>query len=349
MNRVCTVCQRFSVDGNLWCERLACPMDELHPLLDYGEQFGEFKIARLVRILTTASLYEAEQQGVLVLLKIGHQGKDAFIKQEAGLALKLAGGEAGFLKLRPAYKASTITTHPYGKAVYDRRTYYYLVYEHLQGEFLEDMLLKNPMPWYRDAAWIAVQAGRSLAELNQRAGVVHAAPLRSALLIRVDHLNIPRPTLVDYGWMLTINQPVGEVRGGAEIVPPELRSGQGSVSASADVYSLARLLTDMLAGRGDSAAADTSLADALGRADLPQSAQVGAVLRRAFSREPSQRQQTISEFAGQIIGIFGKPPPYSRPSLLNKLRRKADWGTLAFGGLMALLLFIIIILVVYPG
>jgi serine/threonine protein kinase len=354
MNRACTVCERFSADGNLWCERLGCPVDELQPVLDYGEQFGEFKIIRLVRLLGASMLYEAEQQGDPVLLKIAHQGKGEFLKQEAALALKLVDQETGLIHLRPAYKASTTQAHPYGKAVLDRKTHYYAVYEHLQGEFLEDYLLKNPMPWYRDAAWITIQAARILSELHQRGGVVHAAPLRSALLIRHDHQNLPRPTLVDCGWMLPINSEAPAGITPAAGLPPELTRAGGMVTPSADVYSLARLLSEMLSGRGKAEAGSSpdrnvSLADALGRTDLPQSGQVGAILRQAFAAEPRQRQQSVPEFAGQLVGIFGKPPPYTNPGLLNALLRKADWGTLAFAGMMAFLLFIILILALNRG
>jgi len=350
MNRACAICERFSADGNLWCERPGCPVDELQPVLDYGDQFGEFKIIRLVRLLGASMLYEAEQQGEMVLLKIAHQGNGEMLKQEAALALKLADRQAEFLRLRPAYRASTLTAHPYGKAVLDRKMHYYAVYEHLQGEFLEDYLLKNPMPWYRDAAWITIQTARTLHELHQRGDVIHAAPLRSALLIRNDHQNLPRPTLVDCGWMLPMNAAVQPGSVSTDDLPPELNRVGSKATPSADVYSLARLLSEMLSGQGKAdsnrkgGSRDASLADALGRADLPQSSQVGAILRQAFATEPNQRQQSVPEFAAQLVTIFGKPPTYRRPGPLNALRRKADLGTLAFGGLMALLLFIILIL-----
>lgn len=352
MNRVCTVCERYSADGNLWCERRNCPVDELRPIFEYGEQFGEFKIIRLVRLLPTAMLYEAEQQGEPVLIKIAHQGLDDFIKLEAALALKIDSQAAGFLHLRTAYKASTVATHPYGKAVFDRRAYYYTVYDHIQGEFLEDMLLKNPMPWYRDAAWIVIQVARSLSELHQHANIAHAAPLRSALLIKFDHNAIPRPTLVDFGWLMTIGSQERPRIVLASSLPPEFHIPNTKVSAAADVYSLARLLSEMLSGYKKSESGtnlndrDASLVDVLGRADLPQSDQVGAILKQALAADPRQRHQSIPEFATQIISIFGKPPPYTRPTLFNALTKKADWGVVAFGGMLSFLLFIIFILAV---
>ncbi len=352
MNQVCTTCERFSADGNLWCERATCPIDELHPIFSYGEQFGEFKIIRLVRLLPTTMLYEANHQGENVLLKIAHFGQEDYVKREAGLSAKLAGRDAGFLQLRPAYKVSTTTAHPYGKAVFDRRTYYYAVYNHIQGEFLEDMLIKNPMPWYRDAAWIVIQTARLIAILHEQGRVIQGVPLRPLLLIRFDHNQIPRPTVVDFGKMLEINSRIEPLIEIPKTYPPELREKASKATPATDVYSLAYLLSEMLAGRNQqdmtnsSSDSNRTLIDMFDRADLPQNTQVRTIMQQALARDPNQRQQSIAEFAVQIVSIFGKPPSYVRPGLLNRTKLKADWGTITFGSMFAFLLIIIMILAV---
>ena len=148
MKRVCTVCQRVSVDGNLWCQEPDCPAGNMPLIFDYGEWLGDIKVVRLLRVLRTAAIYEAERGKEQVLLKVAHPGCQDQLRREARVLLELAAQQQHPMLpvLLPAYQQMDIKQRPYGKTMFRDEAKYYEVFAHVQGEFLRDMLLRTRSP-----------------------------------------------------------------------------------------------------------------------------------------------------------------------------------------------------------
>ena len=89
MKRVCTLCERTSPDGNLWCQQVDCPAEDMPILFSYGQFVGDVKVNRLLKVLRTSSIYEAERDETLVMLKVAHQGLQNQLRREASILSQL--------------------------------------------------------------------------------------------------------------------------------------------------------------------------------------------------------------------------------------------------------------------
>lgn len=254
MKRVCTVCQRVSVDGNLWCQEPDCPAGNMPLIFDYGEWLGDIKVVRLLRVLRTSAIYEAERDKEQVLLKVAHPGCQDQLRREARVLLELAAHQQHPMLpvLLPAYQQMDLKQRPYGKTMFRDEAKYYEVFAHAQGEFLRDLLLKNPQPWYQHAAWMTISLADAIAFLHLRGKVLHLNLTPDVIYVRTDKEGIPRPLLLDLGML---GDPTGIdpawVRryGVPAYTPPELIARDGPVGYASDVYGLGLVLYEMLAGK----------------------------------------------------------------------------------------------------
>src|SRR5512136_3037907 len=91
MKRYCPKCSRISEDGNRWCPEIDCPAEEGPALLDYGDYLGDVKVVKLLRVLRSSALYEAERGKDKVLLKVAHTGDEYAerLKREAKILAAL--------------------------------------------------------------------------------------------------------------------------------------------------------------------------------------------------------------------------------------------------------------------
>src|SRR5687768_9539902 len=167
MKRVCAVCDRISEDGNLWCQELNCPAGSNSLVFSYGEFLGDIEIVRLVRVISTATIYEARRGDEKILLKVAHDSCQEQLKREAIVLAQLAGEQHPMLPvLLPPYRNTALKQRPYGKTVFRDETKYYEVFQYVEGELLRDVLLKNPQPWYQHAAWITISIADAVAFLH---------------------------------------------------------------------------------------------------------------------------------------------------------------------------------------
>ncbi len=333
MKRICTVCDRMTVDGNLWCLEPDCPAGNMPVIFDYGEWLGDIQVVRLLRVLRCSAVYEAQRNEEMMLLKVAHNGSQDQLRLEARIMAEMSkkGQHAMLPMLLPAYQQADIAQRPYGKTMFRGETKYYTVFEHAEGEFLHDLLLKNPQPWYQHAAWIAIQLADVIAAMHILVKRLHLNLTPNTIFVRYDKDGIPRPLVLDLGLMNemgAINADWVEHYAEPAYTPPELVTGGPPPTQASDIYALGILLYEMLAGhpafnyaqrRDDDVRRDVGhgIPVALERTDLAK--EIHEIVQQAIHRTPDYRQQDVRVFAKQLRTLFGEVPPERKPKRRRKL------------------------------
>lgn len=185
----------------------------------------------------------------------------------------------------------------------------YLALERLPGETLAARLGRG-RPSVDEACALIAAVGRALAGLHAR-GVVHL-DLKPENVLVADGV----ARLCDLGLARTVDEPGGALGGTSHYAAPEQVSG-GSVGAAADVYALAALGHELLAGTppfvGDAGAIawghrlcrPPSLA---GRAPAPLVAVVTAGLAKAPAARPALAALVEAAVASSAAGWPSSPP-----------------------------------------
>jgi serine/threonine protein kinase len=348
VKRVCIICQRISPDGNLWCQEPDCPAGDLPMIFDYGEWLGDIEVLRLLRILRTSAIYEAQREDEKVLLKVAHNGCQDQMRLEARILADLSQDSKyppNLPTLLPAYRQADIRQRPYGKTVFRDEAKYYEVFEYVDGEFLRDMLFKNPQPWYQHAAWMTISLANALAFLHLKANKLHLNFSPEVIFVHTDKEGIPRPLLLDLG-LLSDQGPIDPawVRqyGMPAYTPPEIVAQNGSATYAADVYGLGLVLYEMLAGypafafqqrREDDIRQDVLHgAPRLNRTDLSE--EIHQIVNQAIEQNPDRRQQDVRAFAKLLRTKFGEVPP----------EKKRRWNRMILG-IVAISILVIVIAV----
>lgn len=313
-------------------------------MFGYGQHLGDIKVIRLLRLLRTSAIYEGERDGQPVLLKVAHQGCENQLRREAETLRQLQGGAKGrqvhpaLPVLLPAYSASTTDRHSYGKTIVERQTFYYEVFSFVEGEFLRDFLIENPQPWYEYAVWIISGLGDVVRFLHQTLERLHVFLSPEVVLLRFDQDGIPRPILMDLGLLIQDTQEEQlqwlHYYGLPAYVPPELTYSSPEAmnqtqpaTAASDVYGVAVMLYEMLAGhplheftlQRDSEireAVRTHKPPVLMRRDLPD--RVHAVIERAISKNMQERYQDMGDFLQDLRLLFGEVPREKKRTASNQ-------------------------------
>lgn len=292
-------------------------------VFDYGEWLGDIQVVRLLRVSSTAAIYEARRGDEKALLKVAHDGCQDPLRSEAVLLSQLMPlpKHVALPTLEPAYAQQNLKERPYGKITYQGVDRYYLVFKHVEGEFLRDALRKNPQPWYQHAAWMVISLASAVTYLHQKTGRLHLNLSPDVVFVRTDQDGIPRPVLLDLGM-----EP-DQVRqhGFGAYTAPELAHAQAAQST--DVYGLGLILYEMLAGQPVFPAGQTQRAEAaaavmdparppLNRTDLAPEAR--AIVERAISYRAEDRQPDPGALRRDLEAKFGKVPAERTRRLLSR-------------------------------
>lgn len=361
MKQVCLLCGRMSTDGNLWCQEFDCPAEEKPIIFDYGQFLGDMKIERMLRVTRAAAFYEAKRVDETILLKVAHPKTENQLKREAEILRQL---QSSRLKpshpmlptLLPAYHPSSLSKHPYGKAVVAGEERFYEVFQHLEGEFLQDMLIKNPLPWYEHSAWLVMSLADVLAYLHSSIQRLHLALSPEVVLIRMDKDGIPRPTLLDLGLITKDTKPEHlqwlHYHGWPAYTAPELTYTTPDTidnclpaSPAADVYGLGILLYEMLAGhpafeyqrkRHDQVreAVRNHRPAGILRTDLPEA--IRGIVDHAIEKSPHERYEHIASFTADLHRHFGEVP--------KEKKRRAALQIITLGAILLVAILSLLIL-----
>lgn len=369
MYRFCERCERETFDGNLWCQDPDCPAEKGYRLLEYGEHLGDLKITKFVRVWRTAALYEAERDGQPVMVKVANPGEFNAdrLRREATLlnsisprASSFRGRIKSFLpssrpKLPtplPAYPQRT--KRAYGEISHRGEVKVYSVFEFVEGKILADVLLETPQMWHTHAAWLTMMLAQAVRPIAAR-NMCHLSLTPDVVIVNFDEDSVPRPTLVDLGFALSVEEsnklPADNMLWEPAYTAPELMTGSpnGSLSLSNDVYSLGMIYYEMLAGHpgyDNKLRRDSKLRQDIlqvrtpisaGRPELEQSG-VANVLEQAIS--PGNRYQNVVEFSKALQEIYSSPPAEKRqiPTRLYVLLGTIGLVLLVLGIIAALIL-----------
>jgi serine/threonine protein kinase len=353
-----TVTPMFNVWGS---ERVSQP-GLMSVILDYGESLGDIEVNRLIRVCRTFALYEANRKLLgkgrgkgmrdeRVLLKVAHNNASELLKAEAITLAKLSAQKQHPMlpKLLPAYQVNDgEQQRPYGKTVFQGEQKYYTVFKYYEGDFLRDMLTKNPQPWYQHVGWLTISLCDVVHYVHKVSGqlVVNLNP--ESIMVRIDRDGIMRPTLIDLS-LSTAPEEVDPENVRTFVYPaytaPELlnfRKGD-EFGPQADVYGLGLITYEMLAGRPAypyRLRAPENILESVGKEAPPRMnrsdlrSDIAEIVVTAVDRNPNHRHNTVKLFAKAMMEKFGEVPAE---------RSRWPWWLRVIGGVLAILAFVFIV------
>jgi eukaryotic-like serine/threonine-protein kinase len=191
----------------------------------------------------------------------------------------------------------------------------YIVFEHVEGENLKELVVRSGRLPVRQALELALAVADGLAFAHDR-GLVHRdVKPQNVLLsregeVKVTDFGIARSLHVDHGVTQT-----GTVLGTGEYLAPEQASGT-PVSPATDVYSLGVVLWELLAGDVPFTG-DNFVAVALRHVNEPPpslrqrrpdvSPRLEAAIERALAKDPARRFPSMTAFAKELRACLAEP------------------------------------------
>jgi len=292
MRYACKVCQQLSTDGNHWCPEPHCPAEAMTVVLNDGQTVSDMRVTKLIRVMPTATLYLAERGGRPVFIKMAHADPECIetLKREADILSSVRSVitkyDLGLPFLLPgAIESRGIAgeSRRYSKITIQNELKYYEVLDFIRGDFLSDVLLRNPQPWLVHVGWIFHSLVRTLDFLHQKQLGWHLNLNPETILIRQDPDGFWRAVIIDLGVAAVIGstnsssdgtvsrtlstagsaQTISEVSfstwltrfGKAAYIAPELINTStahptltGSADPRVDAYGAGMILYEMLAG-----------------------------------------------------------------------------------------------------
>ena len=259
------------------------------------------------------------------------------LRPEIAIAL----GRERFLR---EIKLAARLQHPNILPVYDSGdasgTLYYVM-PYVEGESLRDRLDREPQLPVDDALQIAREVAEALAYAHEH-DVVHRDIKPENIMMSGGHaivadFGIARAVSVAGGDKLT---QTGLAIGTPAYMPPEQASGSGQVDRRSDIYSLACVLYETLAGQppftGPTAQAIMARhsLDAVPRLKIVRDAipdDLEVVIERALEKVPADRYQTSGEFAKALAaastGAVSRVTAARRPTRAQLMwRRRMNVG-----------------------
>jgi serine/threonine protein kinase len=309
-------------------------IEQPHPLVGTVLR-GNYEVKRLLDRGGMGIVFEAEQVRLRrkVAVKV--------------LPAHLARDPHALLRFQREAELVSLLQHPHVVQIVDFDTTEsgepYIVMEFLAGETLAHRLAREPVLPVGLAVRITTQAASGLAAVHG-ALIVHRDLKPENIFLSELPTEEAHVKLLDFG----IGKRLGgsqnltgenDVIGTPDYMPPEQALGQiAHVNQRSDQYSLAAIAYEMLAGRAPFLGETTDiLAQVVSQEPPPIEglaprlpARLGPVLRRAMSKEPRDRFDTILEFANALAAaVGGSLPPQPEPSTNTTLRLSSPAGVLS--------------------
>jgi len=210
----------------------------------------------------------------------------------------------------------------------------YMVIEYLEGEDLEARLSRERWIGEREAVAMGIQIGRGLAKAHA-AGIVHRDLKPANIFLTKDEDGQAHVKLLDFGISkfepegapASMVEPTltahGVTLGTPEYMSPEQIEGLADVDARADVWAMATVLYEMLAGEPavNIPGGHVLVMQHILRKDLTPLAQraewvspaLGAVIDAGLVRDRTRRIPDAATFVKRLLDVF--PDAGSRPSM----------------------------------
>jgi hypothetical protein len=190
----------------------------------------------------------------------------------------------------------------------------YITMRYIDGVTLQELVARERWLALARAVSITVSVGEALDYAHQQ-GVIHRDVKPSNVLVEASD----RVTLTDFG-IATLWGDAGVTRAGSIVGTPRYMSPEQALGQPADhrsdIYSLAIVLYEMLAGRPPFQA-ETPTAILHAHVSLPPrppqdlnpeiSPALGAAILKALSKDPAQRQQSAHDFIREIRAAASAP------------------------------------------
>ncbi|HLZ30974.1 MAG TPA: protein kinase [Chloroflexota bacterium] len=328
MKRACSRCERTSVPNSLFCPELDCPAELAPGLFEAGERLGDIEVVRTIVTTRCATLYEALQQGERVFLKVAAPGEfnTRRLQREARFLRTVRADRRRspvFPRLRAPYTSTTIKTDPFGMIVVEGELLYFYLIDPVEGESLQDLLLKQPQWWVNHVGWVAMQLATAINQMHLK-DVYHLGLGPSSVLARFDSTpDVPRVVLWDLGVISDRANLAGdwypEYVLPAYLAPELVGGADATISASvaSDVHSLGVVLYEMLVGQPAfpyRLATEAQIRDAVARGrrvEMDRVEDVAAVANiavRAAATDPGDRFRTAAEVVEELAAVVGPVP-----------------------------------------
>ena len=269
------------------------------------------------------------------------------LKHKRDLAIKVLKPELAAMlgpeRFRQEIDIAARLSHPHIVALIDSGeadSFLYYVMPHIEGDSLRASLNRDTRLPIEQSLRITEQISAAL-DYAHRQGIVHRdIKPENILLFQGEAL------LTDFGIALVLQSEAGARLtatgvgiGTAHYMSPEQATGERQLDARSDVYSLACVLYELLAGEppytGQSARAILvkSLSDpapSVRRLRDTVPASVDSALKRAMAKEPSDRFATIAEFASALRASVTKLTnlPVQATQLVGRHREVAEAGAI---------------------
>lgn len=282
MTYICTYCSRLTPDGNLFCTQKDCPK-YTHPIFGSGQWVGDLQVVRWIYSTNLAHFYEATRQSQTFLLKVAHHYDQYemnslmqphhFLTAEVNLWTQVAEerrrNKRNFdvddpnhpLNILPVIQPSfaVSSTSYYGLTQIHGRSYYYSVFEWIDGIFLTEYLAQTPKPFVSYVGQMMralVDALSYLYKISSNYAHLNLSP--DSIFIRASDDVMLRPVLLDLGFVRPQNQPtkdevfyaVVKYYADPSYTHPDLWRGVDiAYPRYADLYSLGMLTYRLVTGK----------------------------------------------------------------------------------------------------
>nr|WP_255604300.1 hypothetical protein [Oscillochloris sp. ZM17-4] len=305
MQQHCLECRKTNPNQNTFCQRATCPAEQSPWVLEPGEWIENLEIVRVVLIGRAATIYQARRNSQLVTLKVAHPGQrfKQHLEDEAQFLKSQRKDRLVYLPLlldpytKDAQKRLVLSEDDwsYGRAAIHDTLLYFLVFEHIEGEPLRDLLSKRPQLWSYHAGWITQSMAIAIQELHE-SQLLHLAISDESALVTFDGDDVPRVVMIDFGTVLHKGDQISDKSyqlAQSAYSATDLRPGSTS-SPHADLYSLAILFAQMLLG---SLPASTPV-------NIPSMSKLSAIINRVLTAQIS----SAADFTAELKQVFGVVP-----------------------------------------